>query len=303
MDQRWKWLVAGAGAALALGAVMFVGFIYSGFYPIAANEPHSFPVEWTLSTLQKHAVARRAGESEVPDLTDADLLRDGAVLYHEHCAACHGAPGTERAIMGRGLNPDPPRLATEIREWNNEELFWIVSNGLKMAGMPAFDPGLSARERWATVAMMQALPQLTPEEYRVAIQGADSIVLALMRERTTAPLAPDFNGDPSRGRLLVEAYGCGSCHVIPGVPTSRGQVGPPLDKFGLRHYIAGAVLNNPDNLTRWLVAPEAVEPGTAMPAVGATPEEARHMAAYLLSLGDESLVGPKGILPASWLPK
>ena len=306
MEKGWKYVLIGAGATAVLGVVLMVGFLYSGVYPIAANEPHTVLVEWVLTTLQQNSVQLHSNDDRpVPDLQDPELLSAGVEIYHEHCLVCHGAPGVERAILGRGLNPDPPRLVTEIREWSDIELYWIVSHGLKMAGMPAFQPGLSDTEVWATVAFMRALPAMTPQEYRVAATAAPDMIRALMEERTQLPLTPrELEGDPERGRLLVAAFGCGSCHVIPGVSNARGKVGPPLDKFGLRHYIAGTLLNNPENLTNWLYAPEAIEPGTAMPSVGATPEEARHMAAYLLTLGaDESLVGPNGILPASWLPE
>ena len=305
MEKRWKYVMVGALGAVAIGGALALAFLYSGVYPIAANEPHTAPVGWLLTTLQKNSVRMHSDDDmPVPALDDARLLADGLALYHEHCALCHGAPGVERAILGRGLNPDPPRLATEIREWSDVEAFWIVSHGLKMAGMPAFQPGLSDREVWATVAFMRALPQVTPGEYRAATGAAPEIVAALMEERLRATPAAAMEGDPERGRLLVEAYGCGSCHEIPDVSNARGHVGPPLHKYGLRHYIAGAVLNNPDNLAAWLVAPESIEPGTAMPAVGATPEEARHMAAFLLTLGaDQSVIGPRGIFPASILPK
>ena len=306
MSRPWKYVLIGAGALAGLGGLAFLVFLYSGLYPIAAREPHTYVTEWVLTTLQENSVAAHTDDDmEVPDLVDPALLSDGLGLYHQHCAVCHGAPGVERAVLGRGLNPNPPRLATEIRNWSDSELFWIVANGLKMAGMPAFQPGLSDRDVWATVAFMRALPQVSPEEYRRAAGSSSAVVARLMEERLNAALpAADFEPSISQGKKLVAAYGCGSCHIIPGVPTSKGHVGPPLDRFGLRHYIAGAVLNTPTNLTAWLVAPESIEPGTAMPSVGATAEDAAHMAAYLLSLGaDESLIGPKGIFPASVLPK
>jgi len=91
-------------------------------------------------------------------------------------------------------------------------------------------------------------------------------------------------GDPARGQRLMAHYQCTACHAIPEVPGAVGDVGPPLEQFGLRSYIAGGIPNTADNLTRWLDNPQAVKPGTAMPDLGVSPEEARHMAAYLYTL-------------------
>lgn len=88
----------------------------------------------------------------------------------------------------------------------------------------------------------------------------------------------------TRGPLLMQHYGCGSCHVIPGVANARGQVGPPLAQFGARAYIAGLLRNEPDNLMHWLRAPQSVIPGNAMPDTGVTEQDARDIAAYLYTL-------------------
>jgi cytochrome c1 len=87
-----------------------------------------------------------------------------------------------------------------------------------------------------------------------------------------------------RGRLLMAQYQCGSCHTIPGVPASRGHIGPALASFGLRSYIAGRLANRPEVLAQWIESPQALVPGTAMPDMGASTADARDMAAYLSSL-------------------
>lgn len=91
-------------------------------------------------------------------------------------------------------------------------------------------------------------------------------------------------GEPEFGRQALVDYGCIACHFIPGVPGANAYVGPPLDHFGLRSYIAGALTNDQDNLVRWIMDPQEVEPGTAMPDLGVTQEDAINMSAYLLSL-------------------
>ena len=87
-----------------------------------------------------------------------------------------------------------------------------------------------------------------------------------------------------RGRLLLAQYQCGSCHAIPDVQAARGRTGPTLMAFGRRSYIAGEVPNGTEHLVRWIVAPAALVPGTTMPAMGVSPDDARDMAAYLLAL-------------------
>lgn len=100
----------------------------------------------------------------------------------------------------------------------------------------------------------------------------------------TSTYNPAMAGNPRRGKELIVSYGCGSCHTIPGVYQARGLVGPPLYFFSRRTMIAGELPNNPDNLVRWLLNPRAVEPGTAMPAVGLSRQQAQDIAAYLDTL-------------------
>ena len=100
----------------------------------------------------------------------------------------------------------------------------------------------------------------------------------------TASYRTVAGGDAARGKVALEHYGCGSCHVIPGVRAAEGMVGPPLIWFGRRTVIAGEVANTSDQLIRWIIDPSTIEPNTAMPNVGVTPQDARDMAAYLYTL-------------------
>jgi cytochrome c2 len=88
-------------------------------------------------------------------------------------------------------------------------------------------------------------------------------------------------GDAQSGRAAIQSYGCGACHTVPGVPNADASVGPPLTKFGDRSFIAGKLANTPDNLVTWVMLPQQVEPGTAMPDLGVTREDAQNIAAYL----------------------
>jgi len=91
-------------------------------------------------------------------------------------------------------------------------------------------------------------------------------------------------GDARRGRQAISAYGCGACHVVPGVIGARGLVGPPLTSFAHRSYVAGSLPNTPANLVRFVQTPQAIRPGSAMPNLDVAEPDARDIAAYLYSL-------------------
>lgn len=91
-------------------------------------------------------------------------------------------------------------------------------------------------------------------------------------------------GVVSRGQTAFEAFGCGACHAVRGVPQATGKVGPPLDGIGARAILAGRLANNPDNMMRWIRDPRGVDPQTAMPPLGLTRGQARDISAFLYTL-------------------
>lgn len=94
------------------------------------------------------------------------------------------------------------------------------------------------------------------------------------------------HGDPDRGAAAMVRYGCGGCHVIPGIANANGRVGPELKDVARRVYIAGVLTNTPAHLIAFITDPKAVNDKTAMPRTGITAEEARDVAAYLYSIRD-----------------
>lgn len=90
-----------------------------------------------------------------------------------------------------------------------------------------------------------------------------------------------IGGDADKGRAALARHECGVCHVIPGIPDAVGRVGPALDDYSRRSYVAGKFPNEPDTLVRWIVDAPSMAPRTAMPAIAMSEQEARDMAAYL----------------------
>ena len=91
-------------------------------------------------------------------------------------------------------------------------------------------------------------------------------------------------GDSDVGEERIRQYGCDACHSIPGVVGADRRVAPPLSGIAGRMYIAGVLTNTPENLVKWITDPTSVDPLTAMPDVGVSHDDARHIAAYLYTL-------------------
>lgn len=91
-------------------------------------------------------------------------------------------------------------------------------------------------------------------------------------------------GNVNRGAQMIQYYGCGSCHIIPGISGASGLAGPPLSGIANRIYIAGELQNTPPNMMRWIENPKAINEKTVMPYLGVTHEDAADIAGFLYTL-------------------
>lgn len=153
-------------ALVLISAVALVGYAYSGLYDVAASEPDGAAMRWLLVTVRDHSIDRRAANIAVPALSDPGLIQEGFEHYHEMCVGCHLAPGVESSEIRLGLNPQPPLLAQLVPHSSPARLFWVIKNGVKMSGMPAWGTSHSDQMIWAMVAFLEKMPHMTPAEYQ-----------------------------------------------------------------------------------------------------------------------------------------
>jgi mono/diheme cytochrome c family protein len=267
-------MLIGVLAGLLLsGAVV----LYAGFYNVAATHQHLRPTFWLLKTGLRESIERHARRIETPALTDAALAQRGLALYHAQCAQCHGAPGVAPQPFALGMTPVPTNLSYQVRERTPAELYWVVKNGIKMTGMPAWEFRLADRDLWAIVAFLRELPLVSPEQYASRARTVGDI--RLPSEQEMQPIA-----DIQRGKVALEQYACTTCHRIPGIVGDHAPVGTALERVATRRYLGGVVLNSRENMIRWLRSPQDLHPGTAMPNLGVTLRDANDMAAYLATL-------------------
>ncbi len=280
-------IVATLLAVGALAAAAAFAVVYLGLYNVAASEQHWKPVYQMLERTMHHSVKLRARSVHTPPPFDEATVLRGAGCYRDQCLQCHGGPGVAQNDIGKSMQPVPGPLVDAARRWSTKELYWLTRHGIRMSGMPAWEHRLDDSELWATVAFLERLPDLDVAGFKKITLEVDrargaGTISTCGAQRLAAPPPPA--GDPVLGRQALYQHACNACHVIPGITGPQAYVGPPLSGFASRSHIAGVLPNTPGNLERWLREPQTVKPGTAMPAMGLSPADARHVAAYLAGL-------------------
>ncbi len=157
-----KFLLGFVAAILVVGiaaAMILLSF------DVAALTPEAAPVSAILHAIMRRSVQSRAGIERRETWSNAEL-RKGFEEYDEMCVVCLAAPGQERTPISNGMRPQPPDLAQTSRQWTTAQLFWIVKNGVKMTGMPAFGATHSDANIWSIVGFVRGLPRLTADQFR-----------------------------------------------------------------------------------------------------------------------------------------
>lgn len=153
-------------ALLLVTVLTSMGYAYSGLYDVAASTPERPLARWMLTTVRDHSIDRQSAGIVAPRLDDPKLVDEGFEHYHEMCTGCHLAPGMTASEIREGLNPQPPVLAEVVPHRSPARLFWVIKNGVKMTGMPAWGTSHSDQMIWAMVAFLERMPTMTPAEYK-----------------------------------------------------------------------------------------------------------------------------------------
>ena len=153
------------GVALAGVAVAFaVSILHDGL----SSRATPTAVEAALARNLRHLViSSTARSAQNPLLDSPEDQRDARRHFADHCAICHANDGSGDSAFGAGLYPKPPDLRLpHTQELTDGELFWIIENGVRFTGMPAFaipDHGGQV-ESWKLVHFIRHLPHLAPAE-------------------------------------------------------------------------------------------------------------------------------------------
>jgi mono/diheme cytochrome c family protein len=158
-------------AALLVIAVMVV---VGGAYVMSTGlkaQPEPGAMETRVArTIRGFAIPRELKARSNPIGTSAEDLKPGLEHFARYCALCHGNDGSgQDAAFARGLFPKPPDMrAAATQALADGEIFYIIENGIRFTGMPAFGTGkpdpAGEKQTWQLVRFIRHLPRITPEE-------------------------------------------------------------------------------------------------------------------------------------------
>lgn len=156
------------GIVLAIGVAVFA--LHDG---LSAKVTPTRLEAFVARNARHLAIPRAARLLEDPVLDSPELQREARLHFADHCAICHGNDGTGDTPIGDGLYPKPPDLRrAPTQNLSDGELFWIIENGVRFTGMPAFtsNEGHGAgnhgdgQDSWKLVHFIRHLPHLTEAE-------------------------------------------------------------------------------------------------------------------------------------------
>jgi mono/diheme cytochrome c family protein len=161
MRRVWQWLLVIVVTGLA---VVAAGLTYVRMTGLRARATPSAAEARLARSIRSFAIPAASRRRPNPVPRSDDAIDGGLQHYADHCAVCHANDGSGMTDFGRGLFPPPPDLrAQPTQAMTDGELFWIIENGIRFTGMPAFGTGAAEgeEESWKLVHFIRRLPTLS----------------------------------------------------------------------------------------------------------------------------------------------
>ena len=136
-----KKFILGLIVGLLLPVIGGYLYIKMGMMPVAtASAP--LPMEATIAHMALRAKVSKEAPKDSPVPADEANMTQGAHVYVENCAFCHGYPDQKASFAAKGMFPLPPQLLSKDDMVTDDPVgstYWKVSNGIRLTGMPGFD--------------------------------------------------------------------------------------------------------------------------------------------------------------------
>lgn len=157
-------------ALLSTGLLIGFLFIWFGLFNISAKDKHWDITTELLEFVRERSIEVRAKNIQVPDLSNTEMISNGAKNFDAMCSQCHLAPAMEPTELNLGLYPKPPVFYKEKHnDHDAKNTFWVIKNGLKMTGMPAWGDFHTDEQIWEMVAFMKKINGMSKAQYQALV--------------------------------------------------------------------------------------------------------------------------------------
>ncbi len=178
------------GVLLGLVGVFVGAYLYfsTGRAPVAVSAPE-MPFERKFAGMALHAYMNKLPHMNPAVPEDEKNFLEGAKVYKENCAVCHGLPGEPRTAIADGMFPKPPQLfkGTGVTDDEGWETYWKVANGIRMTGMPGFKERLSETKMWQVSVLMKNADKISPAVKAELSSGAPAAPAMAMPAKAEEP--------------------------------------------------------------------------------------------------------------------
>jgi thiosulfate dehydrogenase len=156
-------LLLGMLIGLCILPLILLASILLGVAPVATSSG-ALPLEQPLASIALHAREAKEAPKGVPIPADETNLVSGARIYRDYCLLCHGAMTGIKTVFQRGMYPPPPLLlqGKGVTDDPPEQTYWVVRNGIRTTGMPAFSSVLTDTQLWQVSLMVANAHNLPP---------------------------------------------------------------------------------------------------------------------------------------------
>jgi mono/diheme cytochrome c family protein len=165
-----KSFLLGAISAYGLVAVFLISAAELGIVPVQADVAPSRLEAAVLGTALHAAVARRAPAGVNPVVPSEENLIQGARLYTQMCARCHGLSKESDNSLGQSFYPPAPHLPLRGTTYSGAEMFWLVKHGIRNTAMPAWGNLLADEDIWRVVKLIGNFGSL-PDSVTAELRG------------------------------------------------------------------------------------------------------------------------------------
>jgi thiosulfate dehydrogenase len=167
---------------IILGVIGVAASVYlyfaNGHAPVAVTAA-DMPFERTFARLGLHAYLGKLPHPEPQVAADEKNLLEGAKVYKDNCAMCHGLPDAQKTKIAQGMSPKPPQLfkGTGVTDDEPWESYWKVEGGIRMTGMPGFKDALTETQIWQVTQLVKNADKIT-SAVKADLTGASVAVAA-----------------------------------------------------------------------------------------------------------------------------